>query len=517
MRIDIPRLNTNVTVYPEISDYLELLNSIVHLDSEKVIGLKWEEEEKIRLQNMKWYLNLKNFRLQIGKMQEDWNTIYTPKTMGLFVDYILNHAELDENWNWNVIIQLWPDLAQCLSQNGKKWILTFTQEKEEIEKIIKEKLKEKWKNIKIEIKSVADNYPDVFNAIKKWKEWIIPNEEPKLENFELPLKSPKPIIEYLAYHFNKDTNLGKLFYSTKPAKYKEQDGENYIPWTSGADYYSVVEVWIRLYEVLNWIYIQWWIDRQRVYDKIIYLILFGEDKIGKENEQLNIEHYPSLWKLHNFLNKSWENDNVKMMQLYIDLNKVKSETKKAKDKIKEQLKKESMELAPGLIKQLSDQYEQLGKLYEKLCALEEENRMLQNSVEKSKSGLIKTRVLVALLSVLWLWLKNISNNGWWNITKIEESAELPSKKWCTKENLSPNTIKNTIESDLEDFTYTYSDGGVYTPLVPYWKTLEYKIGNTSYYCIEVIYRDKTLLLAKKWYTWCVFSLKDWRKVAEDMV
>ena len=286
-----------------------------------IVALKWNEwiEE---LENER-FINKDNFRLQIWKMQKDWNTIYSPLMLKFWLEYIANHINTDEEWKAKAIIQLRPDLAQCLLQEDKE-ILTFEEEKKEIEKLIKKTLGKKWKFI--EIQNVADNYPDVFNAIKNWKNWIIPSKEPVLENIKLPIESPLPIIKFLAYHAKNDPKLMDVFYRTKPAKYIWQDTlNNNIPWSSDADYYSIVEVWIRLFEVLNWISIQWWIGRQRVYDKIISLIIFGKDKIGKANDYdinnvLKLEDYPALNNLHTRLINSWIYSDVSMNQLYIELN-----------------------------------------------------------------------------------------------------------------------------------------------------------------------------------------------------
>ena len=323
-----------------------------NINPDDVISLRWDALKKAELlKNYKWrYLDSENSCIQFGKMQPDWNTVYSPEIIKPFIKYIINHAKLDDEWKGKVVIQLWPELAQSLSQWDGKKVLAFNQEKKIIENLIEECIKEcweDWKNVEIEIQNVADKYSDVFDALKvkpEWERrfWIIPEKEPKLEDFELPLKSPLPIIQYLAYHYtwNGDKNLKTLFYETKPAKYKEQDGEKHEPWTSDADYYSIVEVWIRLFEVLNWRFIQWWIDRQKVYDKIIYLILFWEDKIS---QKLKLEDYPKLWELHNRLIKCENYKDSKMMQLYIDLDKVERETKKQKEiREREKSKKEKV-------------------------------------------------------------------------------------------------------------------------------------------------------------------------------
>ena len=346
-------------------DEIEKVLSYNIPDYNSIVDLKWGDEVK-ELKNEK-FIDENNFRLQIWKMQEDGNTIYSPLMLRFWLEYIANHIKLDENWRWKAIIQLWPELAQCLLQEDKE-ILSFEEEKKEIKKLAKKILGKRSEMINIE--NVADNYPDVFNAIKNWRKWIIPNKEPQLENLKIPLESPLPIIKFLAYRAKNDPDLMDVFYKTKPAKYIWQDVmNNRKAWEFDSDYYSIVEVWIRLFEVLNWKYIQWWIGRQRVYDKIISLIIFGKDKIWKAEEYgantvLKLDAYPALKNLHNWLVKNWLCDNIKMGQLYIELNE------NSLDKIESNL----------------------------------------NKKEKLKSKLIKIWTWLALFSTLALWWGYIVND-----------------------------------------------------------------------------------------------------------
>lgn len=325
-------------------------------EAENVVKLKWWEEIN-EMKEQGGFIDEKNFRLQIGKMQNDGNTIYSPLMLGFWIEYIANHIKLNEDWKWKAVIQLRWDLAKLLLQEDNneeqdiwnkqddKKILSYDEEKTIIEKLIKKKLWKKWKCI--EIQNVAVNYPDVFKALQKWKEWIIPTKEPELKSLKIPLDSPLKIIEFLAYHCTKEPKLMEMFYNTKPAKYIWEDVQKWKkPWDSDSDFYSVVEVGIRLYEILNWISIQWWIWRQRVYDKIISMILFWEDRIGKAGDYwitkvLEINDYPSIEKLHQRVDENYKDN--KMQQLYIDLNentlwKIKSNLDKKID-IKSKLKK----------------------------------------------------------------------------------------------------------------------------------------------------------------------------------
>ena len=288
----------------------------------QIYCLSWNEK-KLIMKNPE-YLDEDNFRLQIGKMQKNWETIYNEITLWLWIEYMIKHTK---KWHHS-IIQIWSDVWECLQPWTENWVLTAKEEKEYIEKFIKKKFGKKWEVIKVEIWS--KKYPEVFEAIRNWKEWITPKVEPTLES---SFTSPLQIIQYLAYHANKNKDLMELFYRTKPAKYLWQDVQNKVkPWDSDADFYGIVEVWLRLYEVLNWISIQWWLWRQRVYDKIISLIINWEDKIEKEKEfdcdyklsfyekgkwyDDNIK-YPALKKLHDFCKDKYPN--TKFNPLYINL------------------------------------------------------------------------------------------------------------------------------------------------------------------------------------------------------
>lgn len=234
------------------------------------------------------YLNENNFRFQIGKMQEDGWTIYSNNMLRICIEYMINHTK---KWEHS-IIQIRSDVWNLLKQWNERLVLKPEDQKKQIEKFVKENFGRKWKRIKVIIWS--EQCPEVFEALQQWKRWIIPQKEPSLKELEKYLSetkkeklSPLPIIQYLAYHANKDPELMALFYNTKPPAYIKADYNNdkkYAPWSSDADYYWIVEVWLRLTEILKWISIQWWAWRQRVYDKIISLILYWEDIISKNGD-----------------------------------------------------------------------------------------------------------------------------------------------------------------------------------------------------------------------------------------
>ena len=267
------------------------------------------------------YLNKGNFRFQIGKMQEnDW-TIYSEEMLRTCIEYMIKHTK---EWEKS-IIQIWSDVWSLLLQWDEDWVLPPHEQKERIKEFIRKNFWKKWECIEVIIWSKQWKNIEVFDALKskeEWKRrfWIIPKDEPDIDKYLTTTKkedlSPLPIIQYLAYHANKDEKLMELFYDTKPPKYKKYDKmiENYKPWSADADFYGIVEVWLRLTEILKWISIQWWVWRQRVYDKIISLILYWKDVIP-----INKECSYDLHFSNEILNKKPPKNNIDLLpqKLYI--------------------------------------------------------------------------------------------------------------------------------------------------------------------------------------------------------
>lgn len=307
-------------------------------DSEWIVQLICStKEERNEILKEKKFLTWENCHFQIWKVQKDDWTIYSDLMLSIWIEYLINHTK---EWEKS-IIQVFSEVWELLLQWKEEWVYSPQQEKEHIEDMIREKFWRKWKCIEVKIWSEQWKNTEVFDALRskeKWKRrfWIIPKDEPDIDEYLATTKkedlSPLPMIQYLAYHANKDETLMKLFYDTKPPAYKNDDEliENYKPWCADADYYWLVEVWLRLTEVLKWVSIQWWVWRQRVYDKIISLILNWEDTIQRNDlfdcgAKEKINKYPALEKLHKIISnrskEAWLNTDFK--QLYIELNRPK--------------------------------------------------------------------------------------------------------------------------------------------------------------------------------------------------
>ena len=215
-------------------------------DPEKLVQLhckSGKEKEEI-LANPK-YLG-KTCHIQIGKTQNDWWTLYSNEMLEILIEYLINHAKDGEN----PVIQIWSDVWWLLLQWNEEGVIPTNTQLDNLKKFIKDRFWKRWDCIDVIIWSEQKRCKNFFDKLRKRKE---PNLEEYLSETKKEKLSPLPIIQYLAYHANKDPELMALFYNTKPPLYRKMDGENHIPWSSDADYYWIVEVWLRLTEILKWI------------------------------------------------------------------------------------------------------------------------------------------------------------------------------------------------------------------------------------------------------------------------
>ena len=273
-------------------------------------------------QNDKYlWLNEENFRLQIGKMTKEWETIYTKEILLSALQYIFKKTKYNEK----AVIQLRPDLAKYLTNENQKdaanEILSFEDEKAKIIRLVKRFFKEKLKNI--DIINVSQTYPEIFALLKSHgKDWLASNEKPSLNEANF---SALQLAKYLYRMSQNNQKLMRLFYDTKTSAQKENDTK--AIWQNQSDYYSLVEVAIRLYEVVSWISIQWGIDRQNKYDQIIGGILEWKD-MGS----FKTKDYPELKELYEVCDAI--NDDIVFNRLSINTKDVREITEKKKTRSK---------------------------------------------------------------------------------------------------------------------------------------------------------------------------------------
>lgn len=233
-----------------------------------------------------------NFRFQIGKMDKRNETIYSNEIILWWLEYLFKKVKNDDK----IIIQLRPDLSKYLCNDDQKEngnsILSFQQEKEKIEKLIKKHFK--GQSGRFQIVNVSENYPEIFHALKnKGRKWLV------TEKLTLTAEniSAMSIAQYLYHVSQKNKKFMEIIYNTKGNKQKQADTQTI--WENESDYYALIEVAIRLYEILTGINVQWWVDRQTKYDRIIWWILYWQNI-----DKFKIEKYPDLLELHEICNKA---------------------------------------------------------------------------------------------------------------------------------------------------------------------------------------------------------------------
>lgn len=192
-------------------------------------------------------LNANNFSFQIGKMDKDNETLYTKEFIAGSLNYLLKKVQYGER----ISIQVRSDLASLLkNENGSKNILSFEQEKKEIDTLIKTYFK--YEEGKIKIVNVSEQYPEIFSLLKS--KGIVGLYTEKRHILNIDAFGPLDIAKDLYSVAKNDPKFMAMLYATKTEEQKTLDnlpiGENV------SDYYALIEIAIRLYEILTGKYIQ---------------------------------------------------------------------------------------------------------------------------------------------------------------------------------------------------------------------------------------------------------------------
>lgn len=374
-----------------------------------------------------------NFRLQIGKMEKNNETIYTKAILLPALEYIFKKTWKDER----AIIQLRPDLARFLVNEDQNeeidQILSFEEEKQKIMKLIKRYFKKDGQ--KIEIINISAQYPEIFSLLKqKGKDWLASATKPLLSKESFSALS---LVQYLYWFAQKNPKLMQIFYATKPSEQKNQDrlpiGQN------NSDYYSLVEIWIRLYEVISWISIQGGIDRQNKYDKIIWGILQWKDIDGFKTKD-----YPELQELHTICNEI--NPDFVFDRIWISTKEVRETTEKQKSlsKLKMVTLVTSVLLA-GILGWSISGY-QFSQNKQKKDKQELESKILQESLNATKIS---------------LWWTGVEYNPGENIQEKEKYLNDMTNHMYTFfcevywSSNNPDVIKSLIKNELLKIHTTY--------------------------------------------------------------
>ena len=255
-------------------------------------------------------------------LEEEW--IYNDD----FIKWILEYYfYCTPKWG-HVILELANTVSDVLWEN-MEWFLNFEEQKQYITELVKDNFKKEQVQ-RLEIIDIETRHPALFAGLREYKKviedeaklkWLSKSEYEKTPSFdkldfletwkEAPLLPPldQPfssldIAKYL-YHLCKNN---KVFFSKirgiKPEKAKSK-------------YYAIIEIAIRMTDLLNGVSVQWWAMKQKHYDDVIREIL---------NPYQPISQYPEIYQLRDFCNQRlWDN---KLETIYIDTIKYKAYAKK---------------------------------------------------------------------------------------------------------------------------------------------------------------------------------------------
>ena len=126
-----------------------------------------------------------------------------------------------------------------------KDVLSYDQEKKEIEKLLKKYFKEHAN--KVDIVNVSNQYPEVFSLLEK--EGIEGLESEKEIVLDSKHFTVLDIAKYLYGVAKSDVKFMLALYATKSEEQRALDNNPFGH--NNSDYYALIEIAIRLYEILK--------------------------------------------------------------------------------------------------------------------------------------------------------------------------------------------------------------------------------------------------------------------------
>jgi len=244
-----------------------MLKKLLHKTSEKLNQMdqtvNWPDPRFVSLQesgkDIKEFVSFdvsdKYCHSYIGKMRKDGEWIYSDEVLTALLSFFMKNVAHDKTFT----IELANIVSEILNdKDNKNEYLTFEEQRKHII-IIAKKLNKKWSK-KLHIVDIQENNPELFQILKE--EWIqgLNNKwkKPELnpENF-----NSLDIAKYLYRASTKDAEYFIDLKKLKPAHLQE------LNWNT--DYYGLIELAIRINDLLHWIIVQWWVSRQKKYDGLL--------------------------------------------------------------------------------------------------------------------------------------------------------------------------------------------------------------------------------------------------------
>lgn len=245
--------------------------------------------------------------LYIGKMFHDNEGIYNEETM----QWMLHYAAQKLRWpDEKIFLQIAGDVYDLFAsdeENDRKPMSTVEQ-KQALEKII---ARDKTLKDRVELCNIADRHRPLFDAISSGGIQALAEEQTEwmLEKEDL---NSKDIATYLYKLCQDYPAVNNLFVATLPEKVKGKNDTNFSA-------YALVEVAIRMDDLLHGITLQGWVERQNVYDQLI-MFFTGQSKDNIPHNVTKLSPIRELQercqnKLHESNLKQWHFKNKQFLAL----------------------------------------------------------------------------------------------------------------------------------------------------------------------------------------------------------
>jgi len=263
-------------------------------DITKVVSyndLNWNLKENIP--SLDWNKS----HIYMGKMNEEEIWIYSDDFLKWILQY---YFYCTPKWE-----KVTLELANCVSEvlwENMEWFMNFTKQREYIQDFVEKNFWRKEAK-RLEIIDLESRHQELFTQLRKYEKkikseasqkwlsiWEL-EKTPSFDNFDFldPYNTPKlpdnefnftslDIVKYIYRVCKTNPVFFDKIKSIKPEKAK-------------SDFYPIIEIAIRLTDLLNWVSIQWWATKQKQYDAIIREII---------NSYINISQYPELNQLREF-------------------------------------------------------------------------------------------------------------------------------------------------------------------------------------------------------------------------
>ncbi|MDR2541030.1 MAG: hypothetical protein LBD11_04550 [Candidatus Peribacteria bacterium] len=230
----------------------------------------------------------------IGKMKYQGESIYSEKVLTTLLQFFFDHTSKGEK----IVIELANKVSELVNgEESMQGYMDFDTQKGELKRIAKKLNKKRWKDL--EIQDISDNNVQLFSLLsEKGIQGLATDTLPPL-NAEIDSLG---VAQHLYAITQQDPAYLAEFKKLKPHALEDI--------SRNVDYYSLVELSIRINALLHGVDVQGGVKRQEKYDKFLLQHLSYNPKH---------EQFPALQEFQKFCEQQLQGTSFKA--LYFDTGK----------------------------------------------------------------------------------------------------------------------------------------------------------------------------------------------------